>query len=171
MIGVEMKQMYEPIHPQPLRQIRYFSGQIFRTLVAFTRSSEIKQVSGNIGSAVMIFKGMHTELSESVINGLWFTALINVNLAILNLMPLLILDGGHITLATFEWITGKRAPKKLITVAANVVVVLLISLMVLLSFKDVIFLVEWNAEENEPVIHAAPTPTANPTSLPDSPAP
>ncbi|GEM_PF-1026031 len=166
-IGITMDQVYEPIHPNPFRQVRYFSGQIFRTLIAFTRTTEIKQASGNIGSAVLIFKGMHSELSESVINGLWFTALINVNLAILNLMPLLILDGGHITLATFEWITGKRAPKKLITVTANVVVVLLISLMLWLGFKDVIFLVGLNEEENSAT--AAPVSTATPAPGPSTP--
>jgi len=172
MIGITMDQVYEPIHPNPFRQVRYFSGQIFRTLVAFTRAREIKQASGNVGSVVLIFKGMHSELSDSVINGLWFTALINVNLAILNLLPLLILDGGHVMLALLEWVTGKRAPKQLITVTANIVIVLLLGVMVLLAFKDVFFLYNLNADEqNGQEAPSVPTPLPTAVEAPESVTP
>jgi regulator of sigma E protease len=104
---------------------------------------------------------------------LWFTALINVNLAIINLLPIIILDGGHITLALFEIVSGRKLPKRLITAMANLVAVFLIGLMIILTFKDVLLyrrldkLKQQMAAEQQ----ATPTPVPAATDLPVEPLP
>ena len=44
---------------------------------------------------------------------IFFGALLNVNLAILNLLPFPVLDGGHIVMATVEWVRRKPTPVKI----------------------------------------------------------
>ena len=149
LIGILMQGEFELVHPAPLRQIHYFQGSIFRTLKAFTRPREIKKAAGGVGGPVMILSGMHSQVRFHPMQALWFTALINVNLAIINLLPLIILDGGHIMVALFEWITGRKPYRALIVGLANVMVVLLIAMMVFLSFRDVKLLQKINAS-NEP---------------------
>jgi regulator of sigma E protease len=39
---------------------------------------------------------------------LWFSVFLNVNLAVMNMLPFPVLDGGHITMAIIEWI--RRRP-------------------------------------------------------------
>jgi regulator of sigma E protease len=171
LIGIGIGSIYGDVHPSPARQIQYFQGQIFRTLVAFFRTSERSSAASNIGGPVMILTGMHQRLTDSIIEGLWFTALININLAIINLLPLIILDGGHIMIALFEWITGKRPHRGLITGMANVMVVFLIGLMILLVFKDSFLLRDLNASFVEEETIEVPAETSTPPAIPDETAP
>jgi Zn-dependent protease len=63
--------------------------------------------------------------------------MICVNLAILNLLPLPVLDGGHILFALFEIITRRKPHPKVVSVLVNACAVLLIGLMVLLFYRDI----------------------------------
>lgn len=134
LIGIYMNAM---THPNPFTQIRYFQGSIFRTLKAFVRPKEAPRAAQGVGGPVMILGGMHAQVRYHPMQALWFTALINVNLAIINLLPLVILDGGHIMVALFEMITGRKPYRGLIIGAANIMVVVLLVLMVWLSVRDV----------------------------------
>lgn len=161
LIGISMQGEFEKVYPTPLRQIRYFQGSIFRTLKAFTRRQEFKKAAQGVGGPVMILGSMHLQVKSSAMEALWFTALININLAIINLMPLIILDGGHIMVALFEIITGRKPYKKLIVGMANVMVVFLITVMVILSFKDVLLFRKFNQDTPEP----PPTETVDPAPI------
>jgi regulator of sigma E protease len=158
LIGISMQGEFEMVHPTPMSQIHYFQGSIFRTLKAFTRPREMRKAAGGVGGPVMILSGMHSQVKFHPMQALWFTALINVNLAIINLLPLIILDGGHIMVALFEIITGRKPYRRLIIAMANVMVVLLICIMVILSFRDLSLLKKLNTDP-EP---QAPAATAIP---------
>lgn len=164
LIGIEMQNEYARVHPTPLSQIRYFQGSIFRTLKAFTRRREIGKAAQGVGGPVMILGSMHYQVKSDPMEALWFTALINVNLAIINLLPLIILDGGHIMVALFEIITGKKPYKRLIVGLANVMVVVLIGVMVILSFRDVLLFKKIRTLDSEPV--SVQTPSPEPTDEP-----
>ncbi|MGA0334314.1 MAG: site-2 protease family protein, partial [Kiritimatiellia bacterium] len=116
---------------------------------------EMGMAAKGVGGPVMILSGMHSQVKYDPMQALWFTALINVNLAIINLLPLIILDGGHIMVALFEMITGRKPYKRLIVGLANVMVVLLIAMMVVLSYRDVMLLRKFSANDQEP--EAIPT--------------
>ncbi len=158
MIGIEFSGEYENVHPSPMSQIRYFSGSIFRTLKAFTRPKEMGFAAKGVGGPVMILSGMHSQVKFHPMQALWFTALININLAIINLLPLIILDGGHIMVALFEIITGKKPYRRLITSLANIMVVLLLTMMVVLSFKDVLLIRKINEDVAAPAATETPVP-------------
>jgi regulator of sigma E protease len=67
-----------------------------------------------------------------------FLRMICINLAIINLLPLPVLDGGHIVFSIWEMITRRKPHPRVISVLVTGFAVLLIGLMVLLVFKDVL---------------------------------
>ncbi len=64
-------------------------------------------------------------------------AVISINLAVLNLLPIPALDGGRFYLILAEWLTGKKVPKWLEARMNAITFILLISLMLLLTARDV----------------------------------
>lgn len=68
---------------------------------------------------------------------LWFSVILNVNLAILNMMPFPVLDGGHIVMSTLEAIRRKPLNFKALEIIQTAFVLLLLGFMVFVSFKDV----------------------------------
>ena len=67
---------------------------------------------------------------------LWFVVFINVNLAILNLLPIPVLDGGHMFFATIEKLRGQPLPMAFMERAQMLFVVLLFSFMLYVTFFD-----------------------------------
>ncbi|MGN1392695.1 MAG: RIP metalloprotease RseP [Succinivibrionaceae bacterium] len=94
-----------------------------------------KNVSGPIGIAKGA--GMTAELGFSVY--LMFLAMISVNLGILNLLPIPILDGGHLFFYIIEGFLGKPVPEKIMNMLLYFGLVMLISLMMLGMFNDIMF--------------------------------
>lgn len=66
-----------------------------------------------------------------------FGALISLNLALINILPLPALDGGRILFVVLEKIAGRRFPSKVEQITHTVGFALLILLMVLITFRDV----------------------------------
>jgi len=126
---------YLLIYQNPFKQISDNVVMTFRVLGGLLHPrSDIgfSQMSGppGIARAYMAF-------SENIRMVLWFTILINVNLAIFNLMPIPILDGGHMLFATLGKLRGRALPPGLIQGSQSVFVVLLFSLMIYVSFFDI----------------------------------
>ena len=65
------------------------------------------------------------------------TAWISLALAIMNLLPIPALDGGHVVFLLYEMVTGKEAPQKVLEIAQYVGIVLLLSLMLYANGNDV----------------------------------
>jgi regulator of sigma E protease len=125
------------IHPTPWSQIEDSAGQIFATLGALTSSKTDIGVQ-QLGGAVMIIR-VYKNLFESE-NGwrmvLWFSVVLNVNLALLNLLPFPVLDGGHITLAVIEGIRRRPVHAKFLQFIQNACAVVLIGFMLFIAFFD-----------------------------------
>ena len=66
-----------------------------------------------------------------------FLVLLNINLAVLNLLPVPVLDGGHILIALVEAIRRRPMPVRVLEYTTTVFAVLLISFMLYVSFNDV----------------------------------
>jgi regulator of sigma E protease len=65
------------------------------------------------------------------------TAFLSLALAIMNILPIPALDGGHVVFLIYEMITGKEAPQKVLEYAQYVGIVLLLSLMVYANGNDI----------------------------------
>ncbi|MEK6710012.1 MAG: site-2 protease family protein, partial [Nitrospinota bacterium] len=68
-----------------------------------------------------------------------FTILLSINLAILNLLPIPILDGGHILFLGIEALRGRPLSLRVRETAMQVGTVLLIALMIFATYKDSVY--------------------------------
>jgi regulator of sigma E protease len=87
-------------------------------------------------------------------NGIWslfmFVAFISINLGILNLLPIPVLDGGHILFNFIEIVTRRKVSEKTIDIAQKVGLTLLIMLMVFAFYNDIMRLVQTGFLEKIP---------------------
>ena len=74
-------------------------------------------------------------------SGILLAALISMNLAILNILPIPALDGGHLMFLFIEKIMGKPVDEKIIEVVSTVFFSLLIILMIFVVFNDITLIV------------------------------
>ncbi len=74
--------------------------------------------------------------------GILLAALISMNLAILNILPIPALDGGHLMFLLIEKITGKKLDEKVIEKISSIFFTLLIILMVLIVFNDISMIIK-----------------------------
>jgi len=100
----------------------------------FDRGSDI-QVK-QLASVISITKTYYN-LSEDIRRVLWFTVLINLNLAVLNLMPIPVLDGGHMLIATIQRFTKGILSNKAVVILQYTFMALLLSLMAYIILHDV----------------------------------
>jgi regulator of sigma E protease len=68
---------------------------------------------------------------------IWFSVILNVNLALLNLLPVPVLDGGHITLAVIEAARRKPVNPRILSFVQTACAILIIGYMLYISFFDV----------------------------------
>jgi regulator of sigma E protease len=125
------------VHPSPLEQIQSSVGQIFGTFHAlFASKSEIGVQQ--LGGAVMIIR-VYSNLFQDEDGWrrvLWFSVILNVNLALINMLPLPVLDGGHITLSLIEAIRRRPVSVRILNAIQSGFAVLLIAFMLYIAFFD-----------------------------------
>ncbi|MBX4195445.1 site-2 protease family protein [Candidatus Parcubacteria bacterium] len=109
-------------------------GAIWHLLAgAFTGQGSLADVVGPVGLVGLVGEAKMLGLSYV----LYFTALISVNLAIINLIPVPALDGGRILLVIIERVRGKRISPKLFNMINLASFALLILLMVIITVRDI----------------------------------
>ena len=143
LIGIQWAQEAKAwmMYRAPSQQLKWDSlsiVRVLRALVAPKSKGERKAVAENIGGPVLIIRGLYSSVRDSMIDGLGFLRMICVNLALLNLLPIPVLDGGHIVFALYEIITRRKPHAGLVTVLVNMFAVLLIGLMLVLVYRDVV---------------------------------
>jgi regulator of sigma E protease len=90
----------------------------------------------NIGGPIMIAQMVGQQAHEGMINLLAITALISINLGLLNLLPIPVLDGGHILFSAIEWIRKRPLDEKLQNITTRMGLAFLLALMGLAIFND-----------------------------------
>ena len=107
---------------------------------------------GQLFTGNIPLKDMHgvvaiTKIGGDMINksgassGILLAALISMNLAILNILPIPALDGGHLMFLTIEKIMGKPVDEKVIEIVSTIFFSLLIILMIVVVFNDITLIV------------------------------
>jgi len=120
----------------PLRQLAWDAGSIFRILKGLVTPKEAKATANALGGAVSIAEGIYTSLRHNAWDGLGFLRFLNVNLAVLNLLPIPVLDGGLILFALIALVFRRRVPDKVVNVLSTGFMYLLVALMAVLILKD-----------------------------------
>jgi regulator of sigma E protease len=137
LIGLAWKYDFrEIVHPLPQTQITNSALLISKTLGAlFSTESRVK--AQHLGGPLMIFDRIMLLLKTDVRLLMYFCVFLNVNLAILNLMPLPILDGGHIVLSIVEAIRRRPMEVKVLYALQTSFFVLLMMFFLFVSYHDV----------------------------------
>lgn len=90
-----------------------------------------------IGGPILIFQMAGQEAAQGPLSFFTFMAVISINLGVLNLLPIPILDGGHILFLAVEAIRRKPLSEKVIIVAQRVGLAIIITLMVFAFYNDI----------------------------------
>ena len=133
----------------PLRQLEWDTMSIVRVLKALATPKEAKAAAKALGGPVMIAEGLYNQVRRNVWDALGFLRFLCINLAILNLLPIPVLDGGLILFALYELITRRKAPKKLVDGLSKVFMYLFLGLMLLLVYRDIMRSVRIHRAVNE----------------------
>lgn len=91
-----------------------------------------------IGGPILIIQMAGEQASLGILNFFIFMAIININLGVLNLLPIPILDGGHIFFLGIEAIRRKPLEEKFITVAQRIGLAIILLIMVFALYNDLI---------------------------------
>jgi len=94
-----------------------------------------------IGGPIMIVQEAGKQAKRGITDLIFFMAMISINLGLLNLLPIPILDGGHLLICAVEAVTGRRSNQRFLEVAQQLGLALLLTLMVFASYNDVMRLI------------------------------
>ena len=91
----------------------------------------------NIGGPIQIFQAYGDHAEQGLMDFILLTALLSINLGLLNLLPIPVLDGGHILFFLIEIVKGKPISESNRERAAQVGLFMLLSLMVFAFYNDI----------------------------------
>jgi regulator of sigma E protease len=111
------------------------------TLSELTVVGIVKLIKGsispkNIGGPLLILEAAGKQAKEGKRSFAYFVAIISINLAVVNLLPIPILDGGHILFYLIELVTRRRISQRTIEISQKVGITVLILIMVLAFSND-----------------------------------
>ena len=111
-------------------------------ITALTIKGVVKLFQGRVspktlGGPIMIAQMAGQEAREGAINLIFFIALISINLAILNFLPIPVLDGGHLLFFFVEAVTGRPVSIKIREIAQQAGIFVLILLMIFVFYNDI----------------------------------
>jgi regulator of sigma E protease len=125
-------------HPNPVEQVYNSVTSTLNTIgaVASPKSDVGPQhMSGPLGIGRVYYLLFQSERGWQL--ALWFSVILNVNLAILNMLPIPVLDGGHIVLALIESVRRKPVNIRLLEIIQTACAALIIGYMLYVTFFDV----------------------------------
>ena len=120
----------------PLKQLEWDVMNIVRVLKALVTPKESKAAAQALGGPVMIAQGLYTQVRNDVWDAFGFLRFLCINLAILNLLPIPVLDGSLILFSFIELVTRRRLSGKFINLLTRFFMYLLIAAMLFLVYRD-----------------------------------
>ena len=120
----------------PLKQLKYDASSILRILKNLVSPAKAKATGKQLGGPVMIAKVMYDQTRDNFWDGVGFLRFLNVNLAMLNLLPLPVLDGGLILFALIALVFRRRVPDSIVSGLSLVFLVLFLAGMGYIIFHD-----------------------------------
>ena len=117
-------------------QVAWDAGTAFRALKGLVNKKEMKNTAKALGGPVMIAKSTYLSVRKDVWDGIGFLRFINTNLAVMNLLPIPVLDGGLILFSLIAMVFRRRVPDKVIGYLSTFFMYILMGLMLLLVAHD-----------------------------------
>jgi regulator of sigma E protease len=107
------------------------------TVIGFVKMIKGSIPAKTLGGPIMIAEMAGREAQAGILNLMFFIAAISINLAILNLLPIPVLDGGHLLFFTIEAISGRPVNTRMREVAQQAGIFILIMLMIFAFYNDI----------------------------------
>lgn len=123
--------------PNPWVQVEDVVIRTFATINALIHSKKTGVGAKDLAGPVGIFGMLALQVKTDWRLALSFMVLLNINLAILNLLPIPVLDGGHIVMAILEKLRGKPLSLRVIEYTTTLFAVLLLSFFVYVTYFDI----------------------------------
>ncbi|PIS01012.1 MAG: RIP metalloprotease RseP [Chlamydiae bacterium CG10_big_fil_rev_8_21_14_0_10_35_9] len=136
MLFLGMQHIDKPViyNPNPFELFQYSFSNIYRTLSGLISGTVApKHLSGPVG----IIQAVQMSWAQGVKEALFWLGFISLNLAIVNLLPIPVLDGGYILISVAEMITKKRMKPKTMEKLIFPFVILLIAFFVYVTYQDI----------------------------------
>lgn len=139
MIGIGRSEIFKPVNPltagyYAVDHTIYLSKTFFAVI---GRLVERKLPLDTLGGPILIAEMTGKQAKKGLAALLNFVAFISVNLAVLNILPIPVLDGGHIFFFLVEAILGRPLSVKKIEFAQRLGLVALLSLIVVVFYNDI----------------------------------
>ena len=121
----------------PWKQLAWDAGSMGRVLKALVTPRESGAAAKSLGGPVMIAEGLYRQVRHDRWDAIGFLRFLNVNLAVLNLLPIPVLDGGLILFSLIALIFRRPVPRKIVDNLSMVFMYLFLALMITLVWRDV----------------------------------
>ncbi|MBL8667221.1 MAG: RIP metalloprotease RseP [Rhodospirillales bacterium] len=109
------------------------STQIFTTLLSIVQGN---RALDELGGPIRIAQLSGQVAQDGAVSLLYFMAALSVNLALINLLPIPVLDGGHLLLYAIEAVTRRPLNKRIVEYAFRAGIVFVLGLMLLATWND-----------------------------------
>jgi regulator of sigma E protease len=130
--------VYELEHPTPWAQVKGVCAKMTDTFSALAHSKETGVGAKDLAGPVGILAILASYVNSDYRLALSFLVLLNINLAFINLLPIPVLDGGHILMAIIEKIRRRPLSLKFVEYTTTGFAVLLLSFMLYITiFGDI----------------------------------
>jgi regulator of sigma E protease len=111
---------------------------IYLTIMGIIKMIQAVIPASELGGPIMIAQLAGKQMEAGWINLVYFMGLISVNLGILNLLPIPILDGGHLMFFTYEALRRRPVSQKAMEICQQIGLVILVTLMVFVFYNDIV---------------------------------
>lgn len=133
-LGVLLQDEKVIYNPSPFTLFGDCVDEMYRTLGGlFTGSLSASVMSGPVG----IVQVIHHSFAIGIAEAIYFLGFLSLNLALLNLLPIPVLDGGHICFALYEKIFKRKISMKWMERVIFPFFILLIVLFLFLTYQDI----------------------------------
>lgn len=115
------------------------STRFIKQILIFLKKIALGQVAANknVAGPILLAATTYQVASDGFVHLLYFLAVLSLNLALVNLLPIPLLDGGNLFFVIVEAIKGSPVSDRVIGASQSVGIFLLITLMVWVTFHDV----------------------------------
>ncbi len=146
-IGIQMSPKAYTVRYGPIESVGYSLERnyyIIRLTVKTLYGILTRTIPAEIGGPIRIAGLVGQQAKRGLAYVVSLAILLSLNLAILNLLPIPILDGGHLTFLTIEALRGKPLSLRIREMSMQVGMVLIVGLMLFATYKDSLYLyLQW----------------------------